>query len=302
MSRLSDRGFTIGCHVIITNADCNNGTDFQNGVICELIHDDGSLCCKYRNVRTGKELYLNLEEIKLVPQPVTMPNTPATRLGYKVGDKFVCLTGSRSGTVVTLCRDDASHIPYFEDSQGRVFAAGLADVRPATQDDIDKASGTPFGAKGWNSETVFRVKRSHDAGLNIKDGEIVKLDHDDHSHNPRFKVISTGTLGYVNLSDLEVYAPTPCELAGYKTGDFFVATVDTNGFQRGYAMMLHRDDRSNQPYFIGYNSEFNGGQGAYTLLHSVRKITKDEAKAIVTASDLSLKRTPVEIVKALLQA
>jgi len=238
MTIASNNGVVYGEKYVLTGVSHNNRLSI--GDVITLTHDDGTHLVSFKNER-GTWDWVDVSRVR----PETTPETtPFTSKGWDKYTRLVVISSGNlfsEGVEVKLYSDDGTFAPYFVDSSDL--------VKPVQLSSLQECSQTPFQAKGWNSETVFRVKRSSDIAVNIKDGEIVKLHLDDNSRNPRFKVISTGTLGYVNLDSLEVYVPTPAEQAGITKGKYFKATEITGHIRAGTLVQLNRDDRSYFPQF-----------------------------------------------------
>jgi len=72
---------------------------------------------------------------------------------------------------------------------------------------------------------------------------------------------------------------TPCDKLGYQVGDKFEILESSCGFKEGKIVELFGYDGSDTPLFKGENDQYrlcDGTQGAYLLLHKVRKLTATE--------------------------
>lgn len=177
----------------------------------------------------------------------------AEQLGYKVGDKFLVVSGFDEppfpvGDIVTLIEDDGSLVPLFRrDSDGECHWMELIRVEPYTP--------TPAEKLGYKEGDTFRV--TDPVGTIFCKGDIVTLIEDDGSPCPRFQRASDEKRSYYFLSDVE---PHIGEVTlGLDTNDTCAPVKPT--------------DEKTYPY-IG-RSRWNGLLVVFTAPHCGVQLTED---------------------------
>ena len=151
------------------------------GDVVTFIEDDETSCPRFRT-EGGARHFINLERIG-----EKFEATPAEKLGYKVGDKFVVEHFSTfdKGSIITLHRDDGSSCPLFV-GEGTRFRCGPDETPGAyvSLDSVRKYEPTPAEEAGFKVGDQAVVI---DDECGFKAGQLVTLFSDDGSTCPTWK-------------------------------------------------------------------------------------------------------------------
>lgn len=118
-----------------------------------------------------KELWFNQKNlIILADTPIVVPTTPAQRLGYRIGDKFIVLedaAGFKAGEVVEFNRDDGSVAPLFKGPNSRYKLADNHES-PGAYMNLDKVK--PYKPEQEKEEVTQQFKIGERVKVTKNDG------------------------------------------------------------------------------------------------------------------------------------
>lgn len=237
LTEAAKRGIAVGTKVIGIRSS-HLFSRITPGDHLELVNDDDTTCPYFKNLTQGGQIIVapldnvvlpehyeepckdeTFEDAKDEEEDMTEEQTPAQKMGLKVGDKAVMIRredGIPEGTVVTLVRDDDSDCPYFEytDDRGRrrTDCPWLSNMKKQEATSAEKLLGAsqeiPVGGPIENGDLI--IMKTGD--VEVADAPMSGPDGDDEYSVARGYVKVSAIASIIRLGSVEPFEEPKVEV------------------------------------------------------------------------------------------